>query len=66
MEANMLSWEKQIYRKQGFKGIIIYLAKAFFLGTLFPVTILWILLDKKGCLKWLTNGVVSNGDNNDN
>lgn len=61
----MLSWEKQIYRKQGFRGIALYLIKAFLLGILWPGAILWVLLDKKGCLKWLTNGVVlSNGDNN--
>ncbi|MBA7509684.1 hypothetical protein ES705_01648 [subsurface metagenome] len=62
----MLSWEKQIYRKQGFRGIVLYLIKAFLLGILWPGAILWVLLDKKGCLKWLTNGVVFNGDNNDN
>ncbi len=62
MEEDILSWEKQIYRKQGLKGIIIYFAKAFFLGAIFPGTILWALLDRKGLLRWLTNGVVTGKD----
>lgn len=62
MKENILSWEKQIYRKQGFKGIIIYLAKAFLLGIVFLGTILWALLDRKGLVRWLTNGVVTGKD----
>jgi len=55
----MFRWEKLIYRKQGLGGILLYLIKSFLLGGILPITILWALLDRKGLIRWLTNGVVS-------
>jgi len=62
----MFRWEKLIYKKQGLSGILAYLFKAFLSGALLPGAILWALLDKKGLIRWLTNGVVSGKDNDDN
>lgn len=57
----MLKWEKLIYKKQGFRGVLIYLSKAFLLGLIWPGTILWASFNRKGLIEWLTNGVIPKG-----